>query len=396
MAWFKERFFPDLPPEERERRLDLFRLLLYIQIGATVLLSAITVIDTRNYPTYILLTFGLCGLTVLFSAVGFRLARRGFLHGGAFLLVLSLQGILGFFILFYGTRGPVPYLFVWPILVAAMLLEPAMLIAITTLAALIYGGVSLLEFYQVWPFPPGGLPIFRSEYFALWHRPEQGDLVQRYIGDTLNVVITYYSAAMLAWIAARSLRREVARTREQAAELRRYRDELEKRVQERTAALERTMASLEARLEEIREMGSPVLPLWKGVLLVPLIGTIDSERARRTIDRVLEGTAARRARVVILDITGVPLVDTAVANALVQTAQGVRLLGATPVLVGMRAEVAQTIVSLGVDLSGIVSRAGLQEGLTYALEQIGVEALSGGNGKGLARTAGQASSGGKR
>ncbi|MGC8874452.1 MAG: STAS domain-containing protein, partial [Chloroflexia bacterium] len=88
------------------------------------------------------------------------------------------------------------------------------------------------------------------------------------------------------------------------------------------------------------------------------------------------GTYEHRARAVLLDITGVPTVDTAVANALVRLAQGVRLLGAVPVLVGVRAEVAQTIVDLGVDLQGIVTRANLQEGLEYALHTQGIRLVA--------------------
>ncbi|MBN1485100.1 MAG: STAS domain-containing protein, partial [Chloroflexia bacterium] len=80
--------------------------------------------------------------------------------------------------------------------------------------------------------------------------------------------------------------------------------------------------------------------------------------------------ARERARAVIVDVTGVPVVDTMVAKALVQMAQGVRLLGALPILVGIRAEIAETIVDLGVDLQGIVIQAGLQQGLLYALEQV--------------------------
>jgi rsbT co-antagonist protein RsbR len=147
-------------------------------------------------------------------------------------------------------------------------------------------------------------------------------------------------------------------------------------VESRTAELNRALESLQANLEVLREIGSPILPIFSGVILVPLVGAIDSARAERTMDAVLHGVYEHRARVVLLDITGVPTVDTAVANALVRTAQGVRLLGATPVLVGVRAEVAQTIVDLGIDLQGIVTQASLQEGLEYALRAQGVRLIA--------------------
>jgi rsbT co-antagonist protein RsbR len=93
------------------------------------------------------------------------------------------------------------------------------------------------------------------------------------------------------------------------------------------------------------------------------------------MDRILRETDKRRAEVVILDITGVSIVDTAVANALIQTSLGVHLLGAISILVGIRAEVAETMVELGVDLGEIVTRASLQEGLQYALETMGIQMI---------------------
>jgi len=123
----------------------------------------------------------------------------------------------------------------------------------------------------------------------------------------------------------------------------------------------------------VGELGSPVIPLAEGIIAMPLIGIIDSERAQQLRMALLDGVAAHRARVAIIDITGVPLVDTMVAGTLLQAAKGIRLLGAEPVLTGIRAEVAQTIVSLGLDLTGVVTRATLQEGLTYAIAEKRVE-----------------------
>ena len=101
----------------------------------------------------------------------------------------------------------------------------------------------------------------------------------------------------------------------------------------------------------------------------PLIGSIDSRRAQQVLDTLLHGITERHARIAILDITGVPLVDTQVANALVAAAQAVRLLGAQVILTGIRPEVAQTLVGLGIDLAGLVTRATLQDGIAYAMQQ---------------------------
>jgi DNA-binding LacI/PurR family transcriptional regulator/anti-anti-sigma regulatory factor len=103
--------------------------------------------------------------------------------------------------------------------------------------------------------------------------------------------------------------------------------------------------------QTIRELGCPIIPLLPGVLLVPLIGAIDSERAQQIIGTVLEAISEQRAKTVFLDVTGVPIVDTQVASSLIQTARAAMLLGAQVVMVGIRPEIAQSIVGLGIDLS---------------------------------------------
>ena len=119
----------------------------------------------------------------------------------------------------------------------------------------------------------------------------------------------------------------------------------------------------------LRELSTPLIPISDDVLVMPLVGALDTSRAQQVIETLLHGVAAGHARVAILDITGVPLVDTQVANALLQAAQSVRLLGAQVLITGIRPEVAQTLVGLGVDLSLIVTRATLQDGIAYAMKR---------------------------
>ena len=106
----------------------------------------------------------------------------------------------------------------------------------------------------------------------------------------------------------------------------------------------------------------------EGILVMPLIGVIDAGRAGLLVRSLLEGIERHHVDVVILDVTGVPLVETQVARALLGAARAARLLGARPVLVGLRPELAQTIVGLGIDLSGLVTRADLQIGVDYAVK----------------------------
>jgi anti-anti-sigma regulatory factor len=131
------------------------------------------------------------------------------------------------------------------------------------------------------------------------------------------------------------------------------REELVASLQERQQTLSTAYDRERALADTVRELGCPIIPLIKGVLLVPLVGAIDSARSREIIERVLSGVNEQRAVHVLLDITGVPLVDTLVAAALVQTARAAELLGAQVALVGVRPEIAQSIIGLGVDLKAI-------------------------------------------
>jgi GAF domain-containing protein len=120
-------------------------------------------------------------------------------------------------------------------------------------------------------------------------------------------------------------------------------------------------------LDVVRELSTPLVPIAEGILVLPLVGTVDSRRAQQILDVLLSGVTDRRAKVVIMDITGVPVVDTSVANYLLQATQAVRLLGAECILVGITPEVAQTVVGLGVDLRRLSTRSDLQSGVEHAL-----------------------------
>jgi rsbT co-antagonist protein RsbR len=122
-----------------------------------------------------------------------------------------------------------------------------------------------------------------------------------------------------------------------------------------------------AQQDALRELSTPLLPIAEGVLAMPLVGVIDPDRARQIVDGLLRGIAAHRAHTAILDVTGIRLMDTEVAHALVQTARAARLVGARVVLTGISPEVAQTLVALSVDLTGITTLATLASGIAFAL-----------------------------
>jgi anti-anti-sigma regulatory factor len=124
---------------------------------------------------------------------------------------------------------------------------------------------------------------------------------------------------------------------------------------------------IQAQAVALEELSTPLIPISDTTLVMPLIGRIDSRRAEQVLEALLGGITSQGANLAIIDITGVSVVDTQVANALIQTARAVRLLGAQVVLTGIRPEVAQTLVSLGVDLGDIVTRSTLQSGIAYSL-----------------------------
>ncbi len=161
-------------------------------------------------------------------------------------------------------------------------------------------------------------------------------------------------------------------------------------IQERTHDLEAqyvqaTMARKEAELAHLRvseqmdviarqqsliqEMSVPILPLTESTMVIPLVGALDANRLALIQERALESLEQSSARYVILDTTGVSVVDTAVAQGLMRIVQAAGLLGTKVVIVGIRPEMAQTIVGLGISLDGVITRRSLQEGVTYTLRQ---------------------------
>jgi anti-anti-sigma regulatory factor len=123
---------------------------------------------------------------------------------------------------------------------------------------------------------------------------------------------------------------------------------------------------IDAQQEALRELSTPLIPLSDRVVIMPLIGSVDSMRTQLIMETLLAGVATRHAALVILDITGVVVVDTQVARVLVDAAQAVQLLGARVILTGIGPSIAETLVHLGVDLSGIMTQSDLQSAIAWA------------------------------
>lgn len=123
--------------------------------------------------------------------------------------------------------------------------------------------------------------------------------------------------------------------------------------------------------EEMLELSTPVVKLWQGIVAIPLIGTLDSNRTQVVMESLLSTIVATNSKVAIIDITGVPAVDTLVAQHLLKTITAAKLMGAECILSGIRPQIAQTIVHLGINLSEVITKASMADALAVALQKTG-------------------------
>jgi len=137
------------------------------------------------------------------------------------------------------------------------------------------------------------------------------------------------------------------------------------------------MVVIQQQQEAIRELSTPVLQVREGLLILPIIGMIDTQRARQLTEQLLSAIRAKRAKIAVLDITGVPTIDSKVANHLLQTVTAARLMGANILVTGLSPQIAQTIVSIGVDLSKVTTLADLQSGIDEADKLLGYKVTKG-------------------
>lgn len=137
----------------------------------------------------------------------------------------------------------------------------------------------------------------------------------------------------------------------------------------------KTEQLLARQARELLELSTPIMQVWEGIIVAPLIGNMDSIRTMQFTERLLQAIEEHSAEVVLVDITGVPTIDTHTAQHLLETTQAVKLLGARVVLTGIRPAIAQTIVQLGIDMTEILTRSSLMEGLRVALEIRGAKVV---------------------
>lgn len=189
---------------------------------------------------------------------------------------------------------------------------------------------------------------------------EQVSFVTR--GDAHDEFVIAASDASLEDRLERMLATDDATKADLAVALERVRKEVEERAE--TEKQLREKLSLIAQQEEaIRALATPIIEVWEGVITLPLIGVVDTQRAADMMARLLEAITQKRARYTIIDLTGVELIDTATAEHLLRLVLAAELLGARCVITGIRPMIAQTMVSIGIDLSRLVTLASLRDGL---------------------------------
>lgn len=162
----------------------------------------------------------------------------------------------------------------------------------------------------------------------------------------------------------------ISAVRDEKGSLRGY-AKITRDLTERREAEER----IQQQSKEIMELSTPVMQVWKGVVAAPLIGSLDSQRTQQFMERLLNRIVETNSPVALVDIMGVPTIDTQTAQHLIETISAVRLLGAQVVLTGVRPVIAQTLVHLGIDLSDIITRSSLAAGIQVALDILNLQVV---------------------
>jgi len=155
------------------------------------------------------------------------------------------------------------------------------------------------------------------------------------------------------------------------------RKQAELKLEDQSQQLTLQMKELEERDEMIRKLSTPLVEVWDGVVMLPLMGFLDTARLDQVTNSILEHLATARAEIVVIDVSGIATVDTSTANYLLRTVQATRLMGSETILTGIRPDVAMTLETLGVDMSSVKTYGTLREGLKYAFAKTGFKVTIG-------------------
>jgi len=347
IAPLPESITNSLIDEDRERRRALFVEVAEVSAGIAAAASmayAVAYFVLPSRPWQVVVSFGLLFSVAPVILTARWLARRGYLEAGAFLFAIYSTLSIGGITLFIPATFPwAAVTFVVLIILMGMVLDPRAAYAVAFLGGVLYVVLNLL---------------IRRELITPLDIPEIAVLI---VGGLFYTMI-FFLMAFLSWLATSGLKQALQESRQRADEL----QEASQRQAQMLAELEERTAEQARLLALVEELSTPVIPIFEDTVALPLVGSVDSRRAQRITTDLLEGISQRRAKIAIIDITGVPAVDTAVVNSLMQAVQAAELMGCQVVLTGIRPEIAHTLVLLGVDLAEVVTLRNLQSGIEYA------------------------------
>jgi anti-anti-sigma regulatory factor len=342
-----ESIAPSLVDKDRERRRALFVAVTQVSAGIAAAASiayAVAYFALPSRPWQAAASFGLLFSVAPVIWIARRLAQQGYLEAGAFLFaVYPTLGIGGIVILMPDTFPWAAITLIVLILLMGMVLDPRAAYFVALGGGVLYW---LLN------------GLIRSQLVTPLDVPETIVLI---VGGLFYLLI-FLLVAFLSWLATSGLRQALRESHQRANEL----QEASHRQTQMLAELgERTVEQARL-LALVEELSTPVIPIFEDTVALPLVGSVDSRRAKRITADLLEGISQRQAKIAIIDITGVPTVDTAVVHSLMQGVRAAELMGCQVVLTGIRPEIAHTLVVLGVDLGDVVTLRNLQNGIEYA------------------------------
>jgi anti-anti-sigma regulatory factor len=334
---------------QRARLLSTFLVVLLAAMVSLTLAALVIGVLSATYDPWPRLGVLLTG--TLLCLVSYILLHRGWMGGASWLFFLGCMALVTLTVFLVGFRGPEAILFMLLIVLGGLLAGGRTSLILAGLSIVLYASVTV------------------SEKWGLYIPPLQLDAESNVLVTVSVRLVAFGLMGLAAWFFANNLQDAMRRARQQAmvaeeknTELVALKEDLERRVRERTQEL--TQA-----LETVAALSAPVIPVAEGIIILPLVGHADEERMHHVTASLLEGIKTHRAHTALLDVTGLALVDATVAAHLVEAAQGARLLGCELVLVGIRAEVARALARLDVDLAGVVTQANLQSGIEYALKR---------------------------
>jgi len=333
--------------EDWKRRRTLFVDVAQVSaaIAATASIAyAVAYFVLPSRPWQLAVSFGLLFSVAPVILIARWLAQRGYLEGGAFLFAVYSTLSIGGITLFMPATFPwAAITLVVLIILMGMILDPRAAYVVAIGGGILYWILN---------------GLIRSHLVTPLDVPE---IIWLVVGGLFYLMI-FLLVAFLSWLATSGLKQALKESRQRADELQgagRRQAQMLTELEERTSEQARLLALVE-------ELSTPVIPIFEDTIALPLVGGIDSRRAQRITADLLEGISQRRAKIAIIDITGVPAVDTAVVNSLMQAVQAAELMGCQVVLTGIRPEIAHTLVILGVDLGEVVTLRNLQSGIEYA------------------------------